>query len=126
MSQLPLKDQYTSAVTGVFGDSSTTYLLVQSGTLSPQYGSGVSYMLKALTLSGSAAGSVLDVPNNITVTDNLTFNATLAGGGGGGGGGGGLSKRDSWILGVCVALVALCFCYGWWTSPTIRGIILFD
>ncbi|KAF8939418.1 hypothetical protein BGZ58_009773 [Dissophora ornata] len=88
MSQLPLKDQYTSAVTGVFGDSSTTYMLVQSGKLSTQDGSAGSYMLMALALSGSAAGSVLNVPNNITVSENLTFYATQGEAGGGGGGSG--------------------------------------
>lgn len=119
MSQLPLKDQYTAAVTGVFGDSSITYMLVQSGKLSSQDGSAGSYMLKALTLTGSAAGFVLDVPNNITVSDNLAFYANQAAAGGGGG-------TKNWLFVLFVVPVMLCLCYGFLTQKTARGIIIFD
>ncbi|KAI1293448.1 hypothetical protein EDD11_008365 [Mortierella claussenii] len=82
MSQLPLKDQYTSSVTGMFGNSSTTYMLVQSGRLPSQYDSAGTYTLKALVLSSASAGTVLDVPNNITVPDNLTYYTTQGESGG--------------------------------------------
>jgi len=72
MSELPIKDLFTAATSGVFGDSTNSYLLVQSGALS----------LKALALTGASAGSVLDVPNNITVPDNIgfSFNSSTTGG----------------------------------------------
>ncbi|KAF9307653.1 hypothetical protein BG003_000418, partial [Podila horticola] len=71
MAKLPVKDQYSNAITGVFGDSSTTYMLVQSGVLPESVDGYSSYTLKAVVLTGSSAGSVLDVPNNITVSDSV-------------------------------------------------------
>ncbi|KAF9128459.1 hypothetical protein BG015_004335 [Linnemannia schmuckeri] len=89
MSQLPVANMLTSTVTGIFGgsnsssSSSTAYMLVQSGRLRGRNGSpGYSnYMLKALALTGPSAGSVLEVPNNITVTDNIECYIKAASGG---------------------------------------------
>ncbi|KAF8928410.1 hypothetical protein BGZ47_001653, partial [Haplosporangium gracile] len=74
-------DGSKAPTTRIFGDndsfssSSTTYMLVQSGELGDRHGAPGygNYMLKALSLTGPSAGSVLEVPNNITVTDNFEF-----------------------------------------------------
>ncbi|KAF9081304.1 hypothetical protein BGX29_004598, partial [Mortierella sp. GBA35] len=46
-------------------------MLVQSGVLPESVDGYSSYTLKAVVLTGSSAGSVLDVPNNITVSDSV-------------------------------------------------------
>lgn len=111
MSQLPVKDMYTYATTAIFGDSSTSYMLVQSGALSPDYaksgGSGFgSYVLKAVALTGAAAGSVLNVPNNITVQDNIAF----FGRGDGEGGLGGGAKWGTAAVGFFIFFCILALC----------------
>ncbi|KAG0316267.1 hypothetical protein BG000_004921, partial [Podila horticola] len=111
MSQLPVKDMYTYATTTIFGDSSTSYMLVQSGALSPDNtkseGSGFgSYVLKAVALTGAAAGSVLNVPNNITVQDNIAF----FGRGDGEGGLGGGAKWGTAAVGFFIFFCILALC----------------
>ncbi|KAG0026402.1 hypothetical protein BGZ81_006412 [Podila clonocystis] len=114
MSQLPVEKMYKDTITGIFGDSSTSYLLVQSGRLEAQYGaSGTgSHVLKALALTGGAAGAVLNVPNNITVSDNIAFYANGAGGGGGLGDTiqavVGLTAAVKWIISGFSSLIVLC------------------
>lgn len=75
MSQFPIKDLYTDSVSGIFGDSTNSYLLLQTGALATDRGATgyTGYTLKALALSGGSAGTLLDVPNNITVEDNIGF-----------------------------------------------------
>lgn len=114
MSQLPIKDTFSSAIlTDIIGDSSSTYMLFQSGRLSPEAtksgnpGFG-SYMLKALALTGAAAGSVLNVPNNITVPDNIAFYPSAAGGGDGLQTIIGLATILRWIFGILGALSVCC------------------
>ncbi|KAG0360523.1 hypothetical protein BG005_010547 [Podila minutissima] len=112
MPQLPVKNMFTDAISGIFGDSSTTYMLVQSGHLAPQYGaSGFgTYVLKAVALTGGAVGSVLNVPGNITVLDNIAFYAgdtgdigkTMTG----------LSTIVRWVIGIFGASFALGCLYG--------------
>ncbi|KAG0045941.1 hypothetical protein BGZ83_008850 [Gryganskiella cystojenkinii] len=108
MAKLPVEDQYKTYVSGVFGDASTNYMLVQSGSLS-----GLStYTLKALALSGPSAGAILDVPNNITVSDsNLKFYTPPDSEGGSRGGG-----NKGWVAGL-VALVVIITA----TSPRVRN-----
>ncbi|KAF9323202.1 hypothetical protein BG006_001666 [Podila minutissima] len=120
MSQLPVKDMYTDAISGIFGDSSTTYMLIQSGKLQPRSGaSGIgSHVLKALALTGGAAGSLLNVPNNITVPDNIAFYADAAGGGNFGDNLKtivGIGSTLRWILysigilaGICCVILGIC------------------
>ncbi|KFH66619.1 hypothetical protein MVEG_07144 [Podila verticillata NRRL 6337] len=109
MSQLPVKDIYTFATTAIFGDSSTSYMLVQSGGLSPDDaqsgGPGFgSYVLKAVALTGAAAGSVLNVPNNITVQDNIAFFGRSEGGAGGG------AKWGTAAVGFILLFLVLALC----------------
>ncbi|KAF9323201.1 hypothetical protein BG006_001665, partial [Podila minutissima] len=112
MPQLPVKNMFTDAISGIFGDSSTTYMLVQSGHLTPQYGaSGFgTYVLKAVALTGGAVGSVLNVPGNITVLDNIAFytgdtgdiGKTMTG----------LSTIVRWVIGILGAIFGLGCLYG--------------
>ncbi|KAF8927634.1 hypothetical protein BGZ47_002000, partial [Haplosporangium gracile] len=66
MSELLSPEIYTNTISEIFGDpKSTIYMLVQSGYM--EYGRLTSgSTLKALILTGASAGSVLNVPNNIT------------------------------------------------------------
>ncbi|KAG0306194.1 hypothetical protein BGZ99_001826 [Dissophora globulifera] len=114
MSQLP-DPGYAMTATGIFSDtSSTTYMLVQSGSFeNASYFPGT--FLKALVLTGASAGSVLDVPNNITVPNNLSFvNATGSAGGNGSNGDdgsgktvAGLSPTVRVVLGIFGALIVI-------------------
>ncbi|KAG0079424.1 hypothetical protein BGZ93_003192 [Podila epicladia] len=120
MSQLPVRNMFTDAIAGIFGDSSATYMLVQSGKLQPQSGaSGIgSHVLKALALTGGAAGSLLNVPNNITVPDNIAFYADASGGGNFGDSLKtvvGIGNTIRWILysigflaGICCIILGIC------------------
>ncbi|KAG0026401.1 hypothetical protein BGZ81_006411 [Podila clonocystis] len=115
MSQLPVKNMFTDAIAGIFGDPSTMYMLVQSGHLAPQYGaSGFgSYVLKAVALTGGAAGSVLSVPGNITVLENIAFYAGDTGGGGDlGKTVTGLSIIVRWVIGIFGFIFGLGCLYG--------------
>lgn len=113
MSQQPVTDLLQNTVTGIIGDSSSTYMLFQSGKLSPEAtksgnpGFG-NYMLKALALTGATAGSVLNVPKNITVPDNIAFYPSSAGGGDGLQTVIGLSTIVRWIS---IILGILSFCW---------------
>ncbi|KAF9080113.1 hypothetical protein BGX29_002565 [Mortierella sp. GBA35] len=121
MSQLPVKDSNSFTVTGILGggdsSSSTTYMLVQSGRLYGQYGSSgySTYVLKALALTGPSTGSVVDVPNNITVSDKIAFYKATDGGGDLGDTLGNVVKT-AWMIryipGALGLLIALCcvFC----------------
>lgn len=102
MSKIPSPEISTGGKSEIFGDpKSTLYMLVQSGLMDSDRLNH--YTLKALTLTGVSAGSVLDVPNNITVPDNISsFNSTGGtggkGGNGGNGGNGGIEVDvDDWI-----------------------------
>ncbi|CAO3568853.1 unnamed protein product [Mortierella alpina] len=102
MAKLPVKDEYSNAITGVFGDSSTTYMLVQSGVLPESVDGYSSYTLKAVVLTGSSAGSVLDVPNNITVSDSVLHYAPT-------GEASSSNSNTGLISGLVVAFLVLCF-----------------
>ncbi|KAF9923930.1 hypothetical protein BGZ67_009611 [Mortierella alpina] len=101
MTKLPSAKVFTTGISGIFGDpASTTYLLVQSGYMNggrPTSGT----ILKALVLTGTNAGTVLDVPKNITVSDNLSsMNATTGGPEGPGRNGGSGGKGDDELFGT--------------------------
>ncbi|KAF9981533.1 hypothetical protein BGZ75_007114 [Mortierella antarctica] len=104
MTKLPSAEVFTTGISGIFGDpASTTYLLVQSGYMNggrPTSGT----ILKALVLTGTNAGTVLDVPKNITVSDNLSsMNATTGGPEGPGRNGGSGGKGDDELFGTVPA-----------------------
>ncbi|KAF9563066.1 hypothetical protein EC968_005004 [Mortierella alpina] len=124
MAKLPTPDVNTGVISEVFGDpTSTLYMLIQSGYTRGGRPTAGTTILKALVLTGAKAGSVLDVPNNITVSDNLSsLNATTGGSGGPGRNGGtggngddslrtagpsGMSSTVKVVLGVVGALVII-------------------
>lgn len=110
MSQSPDTDTYSNTISGIFGDpTSTTYMLVQSGYT----GTGAT-TLKALVLTGASAGSVLDVPNNITVPNNLSFSNTTGGNGDDGSGKSvsGLSSTVKVVLGIFGVLIVIGLAFG--------------
>ncbi|KAG0204567.1 hypothetical protein BGX28_003538 [Mortierella sp. GBA30] len=116
----------SDTIAGIFGDSSTTYMLVQSGRLAPGYGaSGFgSYLLKAVALMGAAAGSVLDVPNNITVQDNIAFYASATAGEWKAVTGLGIAIR--WVIGVLGFLFSLSCVIGCVRAHRRRKIVVVE
>ncbi|KAF9579261.1 hypothetical protein BGW38_004551, partial [Lunasporangiospora selenospora] len=131
MSQLPLDATYTKYRAGIFGDASKSFMLVQTGNLNGDstYNRFGNYKLSAVQLTGAGAGSILDVPNNITVKENISFSmysesgAPGSGNGGNGGNGGsgpgdvistivGISVAVRWVIGVASAITAFIFIFG--------------
>ncbi|KAF9283471.1 hypothetical protein BGZ68_005328 [Mortierella alpina] len=120
MSKLPSPEVHTSGISEIFGDpASTLYMLVQSGYIKEgRIPAGAT--LKALVLTGANAGSVLDVPKNITVSDNISsHNATIGGNRGTGHNGDdgiketapGMSSPARVALGVVGAVIVIGFAF---------------
>lgn len=78
MTQSPTDTMDSHTVSAVFGDSSTSYMLIQSANTASAGASAAPVQVKALVLSGTAAGTIVDVPNNVTVSDNLSYQAKPA------------------------------------------------
>ncbi|KAG0232841.1 hypothetical protein BGW42_007850 [Actinomortierella wolfii] len=92
-------ESYPSPVSGIFGDGTTSYMLFQTGRLE-KYSSN--YQLSALALFGPSAGILMDVPNNITVSDNIGYSPEADGNSGG------LSIALRWIIGLVSCCTILC------------------
>ncbi|KAG0241173.1 hypothetical protein BGW41_006166 [Actinomortierella wolfii] len=97
-------DSYQPSVSGIFGDGTTSYMLVQTGRLAKY--STKPYQLSALVLSGPSAGILMDVPNKITVSDSIGY-LPKAEEKSDGGGGGGLSIALRWIIGLLVPSITI-------------------
>jgi hypothetical protein len=106
---------YSRAVSAVFGDSSTSYMLIQSDNTASGSVSRAPVQVKALVLSGTAAGSIVDVPNNVTVSDNLDYQAKPADGTG----------TNLLMILIIVGVVFVCL-GGFCGRKKIKAIIIYD
>ncbi|KAH7033867.1 hypothetical protein BKA57DRAFT_497326 [Linnemannia elongata] len=117
MTQSPTDTMDSHTVSAVFGDSSTSYMLIQSANTASAGASTAPVQVKALVLSGTAAGTIVDVLNNVTVSDNLSYQAKPAS-----------QTGSNLLMTLIIIFVVLAICGGLCGSnkKKIKAIILYE